>query len=155
MAYKRITNNKTGMPEPGLEAAREGRGFCRKVNAKTAINAAATVLTDAGFLLPIADGKRYIVRGFYMNLGTLSDWVTAEIGVTENADGSGVFTALSPMFRIDSGAAATGMDPHQATIDPPLAVTRAHGQALTARVQGNDAAAALTLALNGWYEDED
>ena len=154
MAYKRITNNKNGMPEPGLEAAREGRGFCRKVNAKTAINA-LTVLTDAGFLLPIADGKRYIVKGFYMNLGTLSDWVTAEIGVTENADGSGTFTALSPMFRIDSGAAATGMDPHQATIDPPLAVTRAHGHALTARVQGNDAAAALTLALNGWYEDED
>ena len=59
MAYKRITNNKNGMPEPGLEAAREGRGFCRKVNAKTAINA-LTVLTDAGFLLPIADGKRYI-----------------------------------------------------------------------------------------------
>ena len=67
----------------------------------------------------------------------------------------GTFTALSPMFRIDTGAAATGMDPHQATIDPPLAVTRAHGHALTARVQGNDAAAALTLALNGWYEDED
>jgi hypothetical protein len=154
MAYKRITNAKTGVPEPGLEASREGRGFCRKVNAKTAINA-LTVLTDVDFLLPIELDKRYIVRGFYMNLGTLSDWVTAEIGVTQNADGSGTFTALSPMFRIDSGAAATGMDPHQATIDPPLAVTRTHGHALTARVQGNDAAAALTLALNGWWEDEE
>ena len=145
------TNGKTGLPQPGLDAAREGRGFCRKVNAKTAINTQA-VLTDAGFLLPLEHGKRYIVRGFYMHLGTVSDWVTAEIGVTQNADGSGTFTALGPLFRIDTGAALASADPHQTSIDPPLAVTQADGGALSARVQGNDAGASLTLALNGWEE---
>jgi hypothetical protein len=142
------------MPQPGLDAAREGRAFCRKVNAKTAINA-ATVLTDAGFLLALEHGKRYIVSGFYMHLGTVSDWVTAEIGLAQNADGSGTFTALSPMFRVDTGAAASGADPHQSPIDPPLCVTAADGGALTARVLGNDADAALTLALNGWSEEDD
>jgi hypothetical protein len=148
------TNSKSGMPQPGLDASREGRAFCRKVNAKTNIDT-ATVLTDAGFLLALEHGKRYIVRGFYMHLGTVSDWATAEIGMAQNADGSGTFTALSPLFRIDTGAAASGADPHQTTIEPPLCVTQADGGALTARVQGNDAAASLTLALNGWEEEDD
>jgi hypothetical protein len=148
------TNSKTGLPQPGLDAAREGRAFCRKVNAKTGIDTAAA-LTDAGFLLPLEHGKRYVVRGFYMHLSTVSDWVTAEIGVTQNADGSGTFTALGPLFRIDTGAALASADPHQTSIDPPLVVTVADGGALSARVQGNDAGAALTFALNGWEEEDD
>ena len=38
--------------------------------------------------------------------------------------------------------------------DTPLAFTRDHGQAFTAYVQGNDAAAALTLGYAGWLEEE-
>jgi len=146
------TNSKSGLPRPGLDAARDGRAFCRKLNAKTGIDT-ATVLTDSGFLLALEHGKRYIVSSFHMGLGTVADWVTVEIGLAQNADGSGTFTALTPLFRIDTGAAFIGVAPHQAPLDPPLCVTVADGGALTARVLGNDAAAALTLALNGWHEE--
>jgi len=146
------TNNKTGLPQPGLDASRDGRAFCLKVNDKTAIDTLG-VLTDSGFLKAIEHGKRLVVASFHMALSTVSDWVTVEIGVTENEDGSGVFTALSPKFRMDTGEALAQIAPHQAAIEPPLAVTRDDGHALTARVQGNDSSAALTLALNGWEED--
>ena len=100
------------LPHPGLIAGREGRYFYGWVNDKSGI-AAATVLTDVGFLGELQSNRRYIVSLFYMYCSTLSDWVTTEFGVTVNNDGSGAFTA---------------------------------------RVQGNDAGATMTLGFNGYYE---
>lgn len=139
--------------DAALVAARQGRGLCRKVNAKDTLST-ATVLTDTGFLYAIPAGKRAVINGFYFHLETTSDWATMEIGVTENANGSGTFTPLTPKFRIDTGTSASGQDPVITPLATPLCITQDDGLALTARVQANDDSAVVTIALNGWYEDE-
>ncbi len=146
------TQYRMGYPNSGYLASIEGRSVCLKIAPTTGI-ATATVLTDSGFLKPIPDGQRLIITCFYMYLSTISDWVTAEFGVTEHEDGSGNFTPFTPLFRLDSGDKKTDSRPDVTTFYPPMAITRAHGHAYTARVQGNDAGATLTLACNGWLED--
>ena len=148
-----MTQSKAGLPQPGLDAAREGRGFCGKVNAKTAIDTEA-VLTDSTFLKVVEYGKRLVITGFYMYLSTVSDWVTAEFGYAENEDGSGAWTTLTPKFRIDTGAAVALSTPSQVILPVPIVVTRNDGESFSAQVQGNDAAAALTLAYSGWEETD-
>lgn len=148
-----ITQSKAGFSQPALDAAREGRAIQGRVNARTGIDT-ESVLTDASFLRVIPDGERLIVAGFYMNLGTNSDWVTAEFVVTENEDGSGAVTVLSPLLRVSTGAASSGTLPSQITMPVPMCITRSKGHAFSARVQGNDASAALTLAYAGWTETD-
>lgn len=147
------TNSKAGFPQPGLDAAREGRAFCGYVNAKTGIDA-GPVLTDSTFLQEIQADKRLVMSCFYMYLSTVSDSVTVEWVTTENADGTGAVTVHSGQFRIDTGAALAQMPPTLITLPVPLVVSRADGQALSARATGNDAGAALTLMFHGWEEDD-
>lgn len=146
-----MTESKAGCPQPGLDAAREGRSFWLRVYAKTGIDS-ETVLTDSTLLKPVSIGKRLVITRFYMNLGTVSDWVTAELVATANDDGSGEVKVLSPKFRVGSGVAGSGTLPNAMSLDPPVIIRRSDGHAFTARVQGNDAAAALTLGLIGWEE---
>ena len=153
MVYQ-VTDSKRGVCDPGLNAAREDRDFYRYVNATTGIGTAA-VLTDASFLLQMHPNERSVITSFTMYLSTVSDWVTAVFGVTENNDGSGIFTAMTPQFRIDSAGALVQVGPILLSFDPPLVVDRGDGQAFTAYVQGNDATAALTLGFSGWYETDD
>lgn len=149
----KITQSKAGYPQPGLDAAREGRTFHGYVNAKTGIDSEA-VLTDSTFLQEIKEGKRLVMTCFYMYLSTVSDNVTVEWVTTENADGSGAITVHTVKFRIDTGAALAQMAPNIVQFDPPLVVSRDHGQALSAQVLGNDASAALTLGFHGWEEED-
>ena len=140
------------LPHPGLIAGREGRYFYGWVNDLSGI-AAETVITNAAFMGELQDNRRYIVTMFYMHLSTLSDWVTAEFGVTVNNDGSGAFTARTPKFRIDTGNVQSGSAPVMTAFgDVPIVLTKADGGAFTARVQGNDAGATMTLGFNGYYE---
>ena len=143
---------RTGYPNPGYIASLEGRSICLKVNGKTGI-ATQAVLTDSTFLQPIGFGERLVLTCFYMYLSTVSDWVTVEFGVTEHDNGSGNFTSMTPLFRLDTGDKKTDSSPSVTPMNPPMVLTRAHGGAFTARVQGNDATAALTLGVNGWTED--
>ena len=71
------------LPNPGRIAAIEGRYFYGWVNAKTGI-AAETVLTDAGFLGELQSNRRYFITMLYLNMSTVSDWVTVEFGTTVN-----------------------------------------------------------------------
>ena len=148
------TENMVKDPNPGLSAAREGRTWCGWVNAKTGIDTEA-VLTDSTFIQEIPVGKRLVTTCFYMYVSTASDWATAKFVTTANADGSGAITVKTVTFRIDTGAAVALSTPSMVTLDPPLIVTSADGGALTAQVQGNDAAAALTLGFHGWEEDDE
>lgn len=147
------TNSKAGFPQPGLDAAREGRSFCGYVNAKTGIDA-GPVLTDSTFLQEIPFGKRLVMSCFYMYLSTASDNVTVEFVTTANSDGTGAVTVHSGQFRLDTGAALAQQSPSLITLPVPLIVSRTDGEALSARVTGNDAAAALTLMFHGWEEDD-
>jgi len=135
-----------------LAASREGRGLCLKVNDKAGTNAADTVLTDAGLLYAIPTGEQAVLTCFYLYLSTASDWVWCELGYTANADGSGTFTALTPKFRVDTGAAREGASPSVTGLNPPIIVKDTTAGAVTARVRTNDAGATFTLALNGWHE---
>ena len=156
MPYKRMTDGKRSIPEASINAARENRALCRWVNGKAGINAAVTVLTDAGLLLPLVDGRRYIITCLYINLDTASDTLAVEFVATENDDGSGAVTALSPQFHVATGAAADGRQPQLTAINPPIMVVRGDGyHALTFRAQTNDAGAEATLGFTGFYETED
>ena len=137
----------------GLEMSRAGKALCRKVNGKDTLNAGVT-LTDAGFLYAIPAGERVVITCFYFHLTTLSDSMTAAIGYTPNADGSGAFVAVTPEFGIETGAASTGSSPHVTPIWPPIVLAYSAGvcEALTAHVTTNDAGATVTLAMNGWHE---
>ncbi|RLC82298.1 MAG: hypothetical protein DRJ03_19230 [Chloroflexi bacterium] len=149
-----MTESKAGLPQPGLDAAREGRAICLKVNEKTGIDS-ETVLTDSTLLKPIPHGERLVITCFYMYLNTVSDWVTMETVTTANEDGSGTITALSPKFRIDTGNTRSGNSPSLVVFNPPIVIARTDtARAFTARVQGNDADASLTLGFNGWLEDD-
>ena len=147
------TNGKTGLPQPGLDAAREDRDLYRYVTATTGI-ATAAVITNATFLLQIHPNEKSVITSFTMGLSTVEDWVTAVFGTTENQDGTGDFTAMTPQFRVDTGTAMENAGPILLTFNPPLVVDRSDGQAFTAWVQGNDANAALTLGYFGWYEQD-
>lgn len=154
--YKRTTNAKDGMPRPEVDAGREGRTFCRWVNGKAAINAAATVLTDAGLIMPILDGYRYFIACLFMNVDTASDTLAVDLVCTQGADGSGIVTAISPQFHISTGVAADGRQPQLTAINPPIALTHKDGyHAVTFRAQTNDAGAEATLGFTGWYETDD
>lgn len=149
-----ITQSKAGFPQPGLDAAREGRAIRGYVNAKTGLDS-EVVLTDSTLLKVIPIDERLIITNYYMYLSTVSDWVTVEFVVTENEDGSGAITALSPKFRIDTGASVAASVTNQVTIWPtPICVTRAMGHAFSVQVLANDAAAALTFGFNGWTEND-
>ena len=139
-------------PNPGILAARDGRYFYGWVNNLSGI-AAATIITNPAFLGELQQNRRYYVSMFYMNLSTISDWVTCEWGVTANPDGSGTFTPRTPIFRIDTGNVQSGRAPSFTHMDNlPIVLTDAAGRAFTARVQGNDAGATMTLGYNGYYE---
>ena len=140
------------LSEPALAAARAGTAFCRKVNGKAGINAAPTVLTDAGLLMPTVAGYRDIITCLYAYLSTFTDSCEFEIGYTANADGTGAFTAITMMFGLDTGAASSVPSPSLTPLDPPIVVTPAMGGAWTIRAQTNDAGATVTFGLNGFRE---
>lgn len=146
-----MTESKAGYPQPGLDAAREGRAFCLRVSAKIGINS-ETVLTDSTLLKIVPIDERLVITCFYMNLGTDADWVTMEMVATADEDGSGEVTILSPKFRVDTGTPTSGILPSLVRLDPPIVVKRSDGHAFTAQVLGNDATAALTLGFYGWTE---
>jgi len=145
-----MTESKAGYPQPGLDAAREGRSFCLRVYAKTGIDS-ETVLTDNAFLKVVPLGDRLVITRFYVNLTTVSDWVTCEFVAIANEDGSGTITILSPKYHIATGATAA-FNMAWVDVDPPIVVKRSDGHAFSAQVQGNDSAAALTLGVRGWTE---
>lgn len=132
---------------PYLDAARAGLSGCGKVNDKASLNA-GVVLTDAGFLTVIPDGYRIVVPCVYIHLSTPSDEVAVEFGYTENANGSGTFTPMTPKLQIETGAANVASSPQQTRLIVPLIVDSDTGGALTARVTTNDAGATVTVAFN-------
>ena len=143
----------TNMDYGAIKAAREGRGFCQKLNKKTGINAAVTVLTDAGLLRTTAAGYRDVIPCFYVNVNTDSDWVEFEIGYTVNADGSGTFTPLTSLFRVESGPSRVGTPPSVTNFPVPIIIDNDDGGAWTVRAQTNDAGASVTFGINGWREE--
>jgi hypothetical protein len=147
------TDAKQGLPRPGLDAAREGRDVWGYVNEKTSINTTAA-LTDDTFYTDIPQGKRLVVTQAYMHLGTASDTVEVEFGVTSAAAGGGDFTAVTGMYQLETGTVASEAQPSFLRFDPPIAVTKDDGDCFTAQVTGNDASAELTLEYRGWLEDE-
>jgi hypothetical protein len=149
------TDSKQGIPEPGLEAAREGRSFCLYVNEK-AVGSTEVVLTDSTLLHEVPVGRRTVIRSLHAHLSTDADTMTFDVVRTANADGSGAITVLTGHFYLytdTTGTAGNNLPAVDVVFDPPLVVTRDEGQAVSVQATGNDAGAALTVHLYGWDED--
>ena len=134
-----------------LVAARAGRAFCRKLNKKTNL-ATQTVLTDAGLLQTTATGFRDVITCLYAHINTDTDWLELEIGYTANADGSGTFTALTPLFRLESPTNNDAAAIKLTQLHPPIVIDSDDGGAWTIRAQTNDNSTSVTLGANGWRE---
>lgn len=132
-------------------AAMQGWAFCRKANEVDTLSA-LTVITDAELLQAMESGLYYIITCIYAHVSTGSDTLEFGMGVTENADGSGAFTPLTPNFHIETGSdffgAGAGSD--ITPLNPPIVLTTDDGGAFTIRAQTNDDAAQATFGLNGF-----
>jgi len=146
------TNSKQGLPQPGIDAAREGRTVLGYVNAKTGLDT-ALVLTDATFLHNIDIGKPLVIAGFYSHISVDTDTMTVEWVTTADANGAGAVTVHTGQFRMATGTSTSQAPVVDFTFPVPLVLTRDDGKAFSARCLGNDAAAALYLQYFGWIED--
>jgi len=147
------TDSTQGLPQPGLDAAREGRAFYKFANAQTALNAAATVITAAGSFQDTAAGYRYVVNAVYYGLSTASDTVAFEIVTTAGAGGAGVVTARTPKYVAATTATLDGSPVGPIELDPPLVFTLDDGGCIAMRAQTNDAGASVNCGFTGWYEE--
>jgi hypothetical protein len=148
------TDSTQGLPQPGLDAAREGRAVMRWVNAQAGVNAAATVITAAESYENMMPGYRYIIRMLYYNLSTASDTVRYELGVTSLPNGAGVFTPHTPYFNAATAATIEGTPPLPRVIDPPICLRSTDGACIAMRLLGNDAGATINAGFAGWYEED-
>jgi len=148
------TDSKQGLPQPGLDAAREGRSFCHWANAQAGLNAAATVITAADSYINMVPGYRYIVKCVYYNLSTASDTVQYELGVTSLPNGGGAFTAYTPYFDAATAATIEGSPTGPIPLDPPICVTTDDGACIAMRVLTNDAGASVNVGFTGWREED-
>jgi hypothetical protein len=146
-------NNSLCMADAALNASRLGLSGCAKLNAKTGIDG-ETVLTDAGLLIAIPEGKQIVVTCFYLHINTLSDVLDVEMGVTANANGTGDFTAYSNKIRIQTGGAVAGLTPALINMCPPMvAPYSATAKAATIRAETGDTDTSASVAFNYWLED--
>ena len=146
-------NNSLCMADAALNASRLGLVGCAKVSEKTGLDG-ATVLTDAGFLTAIPEGKQIVVTCFYMHINTLSDQLDVELGTTANANGSGDFLPYSVKVRMQTGGAGAGINPAMVDLCPPMvAPYSATAKAATMRAETGDTDTSITLAYNYWLED--
>ena len=148
------TDSTQGLPQPGLDAAREGRAMGRWANAQAALNAAATVITAADSYENMLPGYRYIVTTLYYNLSTASDTLRYELGVSSLPTGGGVFTAFTPYFNVATAATIEGSPVGPIMIDPPLCFTTDDGACICMRCLTNDAGATVNVGFNGWREED-
>jgi len=148
------TDSKQGLPQPGLDAAREGRAVMRWVNAQAAVNAAATVITAADSYENMEPNRRYIITMLYYNLSTASDTVRYELGVTSLPNGGGVFTAYTPYLTSGTSATADGSEVAPTLIDPPICLRSTDGACIAMRLLTNDAGATVNAGFGGWYEED-
>lgn len=151
------TNGKTGLPQPGLDAAREGRFFNRYINDLTGVNVAGgTVVTNTpNAYLNLQPGYRYIVVCAYYTLTTASDTVRFELVTTSLPNGLGEVTALTVEFFGATTATGDGIQNGPIHFSPAyIAVTTALGQTLAMRVETNDQGATVNCGFNGWWEFE-
>ena len=103
------TDSKQGLPQPGLDAAREDRAVMRWANAQTSLNTASgTVITAVGSYENMTPGYRYIIKMLFYNLSTASDTVRYELGVSSLPNGGGVFTPFTPYFNAATAATIEG-----------------------------------------------
>ncbi len=149
------TDSKQGLPQPGLDAAREGRTFCHFINGDTGLNAAGgTVITDAGAFENMYPGYRYVVKCYYFALSTASDSIAFEIVSTSLPGGGGAVTARTPAFLGATTATADGTSNGPIPLDPPIVLRSTDGASIAMRVLTNDAGATVNVGFTGWREDD-
>lgn len=140
----------------GEHAANSGDVICRWVNDKQP-GSSQTVLTDGpsgsnpGIYYNLSEGDELMISQLCLELVTASDDVYYELGYTDQEDGAGTFTPITPRYHIQNGANFFGFQGEMMTFVPPVPVNYASGaRSVTARVDANDAGATIIIAWHGY-----
>lgn len=141
-----------------LQAVRDRKSFIRWINDKDGV-AALTVLTDGpggddpGIYYNLQPDEVAFISRFCYQLTTISDNLRIEWGYTNQPNGAGIFTPISPIFREQNGANLFRVAQVQALQPPASGVRYTNGaRSITIRVQTNDAAARFMAYYVGWSE---
>jgi hypothetical protein len=148
------TDSVQGLPNPGLDAAREGRDFRAFINGRSSLNVVGgVVITNAGTTINMESGYRYVIACVYFGLTTSSDSVRFELVTTSLPNGGGAATGQTVRFIGATTATGDGLTngPIYFTGHPPV-FTQAHGQSIAMRVETNDQGATVNCGFTGWKE---
>lgn len=139
--------------------ARQGRLFTRWVSDKTDLST-LTVLTDGlsgegpGIYYNIEPRTQVFGSMVAFQLTSSNDWMRIEYGFTDQPNGAGNFTPITPIYRVQTGPHGISY-PHLQLVLPPFPISRRTGaRSVTARVQTNNAGARVMVSWLGWWEEE-
>lgn len=140
----------------GIQASRDGRAICRWANGITP-GGAQVVLTNATLTYNLKPRQRVMIAAICMELLGVSDSVLFELGFTDQANGAGTFTPITPERYVRTGAAPQSSF-YGYTFDfglVPASVTYSSGaRCITMRVTCNDQGCQITPGWHGWIEQE-
>lgn len=140
--YGKTLNSPEGILNPGADFMMGiyGTPVLKRLIGKTLNPATETVLTDSDIIYNLSEGEIFLARMVGFGIHTTSDWAHFEIGATNQANGAGTFTPLSPHWEYHTGTVVDGSATE--TIQIPWAgIKYSDGfRSITWRVDVNDTA---------------
>jgi hypothetical protein len=131
-------------------AVLEGNVLCRWANGIVP-GAAQTVLTDSTLVYNLGAGEIVMVTQMCMEVRSLNDNCLFELGYTDQPNGAGTFTAITPQRIVNTGAANQTFNGITFEIIPSARIRYSDGaRSITFRVDCNDAGAQITPAWHGY-----
>jgi hypothetical protein len=147
-----MTEGKAGLPQPGLDAAREGRSFHMYADDVTP-GANEVTLTDETLVHNLKPGYRAIVKQIVFGVTTVSDDCEFRLVSCSEPDGGGTTTQLMVHRHVVTGNAITSKEMFEQDLTPPLSVPYGDdAKSISFLVDANDAGAEITVGFSGWDE---
>lgn len=150
---------------PGVRAGRLNNGamsYVRHwVNDKVP-GATLVVLTDGpaaggqpGIYYNLSPGRRVLVTGMDVDVGTEADNCHFELGYTDAANGAGNFTPVTGHRHIHTAAGRSGFTGYEVQFETAIPIRYSDGaRSITFRVNANDASCEVTPEWAGWDEPD-
>jgi len=147
-----ITQSKAGMPQPGLDAAREGRSFHCYADDITP-GASETTLTDETLVHNVPAGYRTIISQIVFGVNSVDDDCEFRLASCSGAGATGTATQLNVHRHVASGAAFISQEMVVHEIVPNICVKYKDGaRSISFVVNANDPATVITVGFSGWDE---
>lgn len=146
------TESKAGLPQPGLDAARERRSFHRYADDITP-GASEVTLTDETLVHNLKPGNRAIIEQIIFGVSSVSDDCEFRLVSCSEPDGGGVTTQLMAHRHVVTGASVTGRQMFDQDLKPPVRVVYGEdAKSISFLVDANDAGATIVVGFSGWDE---